>query len=510
MKHINTSIKHKRKGTHLPDIREKKRRWRPTPQQKSVKTNDEFDRSRKSRPTDEGDSFNTEGSHRSVQDFPSRYGKCGQGKQKEPHPSDEDSMQVKGSATEDRRIATPERGHQQNRASKGPSRHAQDSARSRQHREAPAALADPLSKRPQKHRQRSSLHIFSGKASQAVTNPTHAKLAARRTAAAAPAPTAAHSHMPTQHDSISHDKEHMVYGEESPLRPAIEQAKLRCESSVALQRPLQAEASVCQGEEPEQQGPSNVPHDQYFKELRSRLRQHFCKVCDLQELGGNLNARIDQVMSRLNDNSRSSLGQACSSPSAQVQPSSCLDDIVEVDDLDLDFLQQCDMAMESGVPLDYNYDGQKDVLSKGGDFVLHLGQSETNSLEHVHVNSSDRLASSTPLGELEMTFGPTAVEDLPWANGDGDTARDALSSPCPSLSLPTSSCALSDALTLSERQSLSGGGPDALDEWDTALQSGMQPANVMWTLEGGDQVEEDKHKNDHVRDFADFCASLRY
>lgn len=488
-----------------------KRRWRPTPQQKDVKTNDEYKRSRESTPADKGDSLNKEGSHLSLPDFPSKDRSCGLSKREEPHPSDDNSMQEKESGTEDKRTAAQEKGHQQSEASKSHLRHAQDTARSRQQREAPTALADPLSKRPLKHRQRLSLHIFSGKASRAVANLTHAKLAARRTAPAAPAPTAAHSHMPTQHDSTNHDKPPMVNKEGNPFRPAKEQAELRCEYSVAQQRPLQAEASVCQRAETDQPVHSNVPHDQYFKELRRRLRQHFCKVCNLQELSGNLDARIDQVMSRLNDNSRSSLGQACSSPSGQVQPSSCLDDIVQVDDLDLGNPQQCEMAMESEVPFDY--DGHKDVLSKGGDFVLKLGQSETNSvegLEHFDVSSSDRLESSTPLGELEMTFGPSAGEGLPWASGDGDTARDTLSSPCLSLSLPTSSCALSDALTLSKRQSLSGGGPDALDEWDTALQSEMQPASVMRTLEGGDQLEEimGKHENDPVRDFADFCALL--
>lgn len=475
-----------------------------------MKTYDEFESSRKIRPTDEGNLLTNEGSDRSVQDFPSIDGSCGQGEGQEPHPSDDNSMQEKESGREDRGTITPEKGHQQNRASQGHLRHAQDTARSRQHREAPIALADPLSKRPLKQRQRSSLHIFSGKASQAVANPTHAKLAARRTAAAAPAPSAAHSHMLMHHDSMNHDKGPMVNGEASPIRPANKQAKLRCESSVALQRPLQAEASVCQGEEPEQHGPSNVPHDQYFKELRSRLRQHFCKICDLQELGGNLDARIDQVVSRLNNNSRSRLTQPCSLPSGQMQPSSCFYDIAEVGDLDLDFLQQCGMAMESEVPLDYD----KDVLSNGGESVLNLGRSETKSvegLEHADVSSGDWLESSTPLGELEMTFRPTTVEDLPWANGHADTAGDTLSSPCPSLSSPTSSCALLDAFTLSGRLSLSGGGPDALDEWDTALQSEMQPANVLWTLDGGDQVEDtmEKHENDPVLDFANFCALLR-
>ena len=473
-----------------------------------MKTYEEFERSRKSRPTNEGISIDNDGSHRSVQDFPSRGGSCGQGERKETHPSDKDSMQEKGSGTEDRRTVMPKKGHQQNRASKGHLRHAQDTARSRQRREAPAALADPLSKTPQKHRQRSSLHIFSGKASQAVANPTHAKLAARRTAAAAPPPTAAHSHMPTPQYSMSHDERPIANGEASPIRPTNEQAKLRCESSVALQRPLLAEVSICQGAEPEQQGPSVVPHDQYFKELRSRLRQHFCKVCNLQELGSNLNTRIDDVVSRLNDNSRSSLTQACSLPGGQMQFSECLDDIAEVDDLDLDFLQQSKMAIESEVPV--GCDGHKDVLE---DSILNLGLSETNSmegLEHVDVSSRERLERSTPLGELEMTFGPSAVEHMPWASAHEDTARDTLSSPCASLSLSTSSCALSDALTPSERLSLGGGGPCAFGEWDTALQSAMHPGNVMLTFEGGDQVEEimDRHENNPVWDFADFCTHL--
>lgn len=391
--------------------------------------------------------------------------------------------------------------------------HAHDRARSRRKhgiktREAPAEIADPLSKLPQCDRQRSRLHIFRGKASRPVANLKHAKLVAQRLAGA-PARTAADRHRHTQHESIGNQA--AKGGAGSFLSPAQlsrsagghARARRKCQASVGMQMPVEneevAEASACQDPKSEQHGllrSSSVPHDQYFRELRSRLRERFSEVCEVQELRGDVNAKIDEVMSRLRDNSACTTIDGDRMPDylqEQEQPLS----MMGLDDLQLPFDQQGDdqlaHVLDSGKDAAIHNSGQ--LASKIGnlDELLRNNLSEYDAVKH----SMWSLQSSP---ELQISD----QDELALPCTLSRTPDDMTSSPCPSLSVLTSSDAL--ALSEEEEEAWSMGDPDGSDAW-TPLK------RRAWTENDIEAENADLHGDDEqdpVQDFAQFCATLQY
>ncbi|EIE22465.1 hypothetical protein COCSUDRAFT_56146 [Coccomyxa subellipsoidea C-169] len=265
-----------------------------------------------------------------------------------------------------------------------------------------------------------------------------------------------------------------------------------------------AEASVCQGAEPEQQeeqgSADRVPHDQWFRSLRARLRQRFCQVCDVQELHGTVDAKVDEVLARLHDDSASALDQGISVPSglrhSREQPSCSLDDA----DISCSLLQQ--EEEQPGIMLDPGHDDvnvdQTPVSSFGrlDDFFQYNAD-----LEEVNVNRPGPLVCS-PLAELQTAGAITQHADLPWINDAEILADHFLRSPCPSLS--------SDAPALSGDEIISLGVADSPGEWDSAVQSEKQDDaawfdRAMTEVDGPDVSEESKLD---IENFAQFCASL--
>lgn len=444
----------------------------------------------------------SESGQQSAKNLSSRADKSGTCKLSSPPPCANGPEQVKAPRPEGKRSTA----RHLKQASVNRARNAETSRKKPM--EAPAGIADPLSRRLSKDRQRSSLRIFSGKASQALTDLKHARVAAYKTTAKPPR-TAADSHKQTHHDSFGDEHGATDDGYGNLLSPGA--PKHRCETSVALQKPPAdelAEASVCQGAEPEQQelqgSANNVPHNQWFRELRARLRRRFCRVCDVPELDGDIGAKVDQAIARLQDNCPSVPRECSAVPSALLYRPSCIMNDV--------FLQQ--EALQPDFSLD-NGSGCERVtehIAKPGSSFGKLDELFQNSedLEEADVNRSNwSPASCTPLkdpdlAELQSMVDFTEEADLTWMNNAESASDDFMGSP--SLSMQT----CSDARALSGDFDFDVGGPDGTDDWDSAQQSDEQAGGASWLLSNNTEVDATDMGDDSrdIQNFAQFCASL--